>query len=384
MKKGAQASIEKQYDVIIVGGGLAGLTCAIHLSRHSFSILIIEKKSYPAHKVCGEYVSREVLPYLRSLGIDPLQLGAKSIRQLEVSTVRGETVRAELPLGGFGISRYLLDATLAEKAVEHGAVICKDTVTGINFIKDEFLVSTQSHDLLKSKIAIGAFGKRSGLDINMNRKFIQQRSPFLAVKTHAEGTFPEHIVALHNFKGGYCGVSCVENGDINLCYITDLKAFSKYRDIDEFQRKVVFKNKHLHSIFTDSQPVFEKPLSISQISFAPKKAVENHVLMCGDTAGLIHPLCGNGMSMAIRSARIASELVEQFLKGVVRSRSQLEQAYRKAWNREFKSRLRAGQAISILFNSIVLSELSMLVVRLFPGLLPKIIQMTHGKSMQEL
>lgn len=384
MKKSAASVFDKHYDVVIVGGGLAGLTCAIHLSRQDYSILLIEKKGYPAHKVCGEYVSQEVLPYLKSLGIDPFQLGAKSIEELEVSTVNGATIRSSLPLGGFGISRYLLDATLADKAVEYGAQICKDTVTAINYRQDEFQISTQMYDQLSSKVVVGAYGKRSGLDINMNRKFIRQRSPFLAVKTHAEGEFPEHLVALHNFKGGYCGVSCVENGDINLCYITDLKAFSRYKDIEEFQQKVVLKNRHLKSIFSKSRPTFEKPLSISQISFAPKQAVENHVLMCGDTAGLIHPLCGNGMSMAIRSARMASELISQFLEGVVKSRQQLEETYRKAWSREFKSRLLAGQFISVLFNSTVLSQISLFILRAFPGLLPRIIQMTHGKSMKGL
>jgi hypothetical protein len=48
---------------------------------------------------------------------------------------------------------------------------------------------------------------------------------------------------------------------------------------------------------------FEKPLTISQVSFEEKKC-ENHIIMIGD-AGLIHPLCGNGMAMAIHSAKLA-------------------------------------------------------------------------------
>lgn len=67
-----------QFDVIIIGGGLAGLTSAIYLSKHKISVLIIEKNTYPKHKVCGEYVSNEVLPFLRFLDIDPILLGAKN------------------------------------------------------------------------------------------------------------------------------------------------------------------------------------------------------------------------------------------------------------------------------------------------------------------
>ena len=49
-------------DVLIIGGGLAGLTSAIHLAKENKSIVLIEKNTYPNHKVCGEYVSNEVLP----------------------------------------------------------------------------------------------------------------------------------------------------------------------------------------------------------------------------------------------------------------------------------------------------------------------------------
>ena len=61
----------------------------------------------------------------------------------------------------------------------------------------------------------------------MNRNFIQKKSPYLGVKIHVKGNFPEDLVALHNFKGGYCGVSKVENDTINLCYITDFDSFKR-------------------------------------------------------------------------------------------------------------------------------------------------------------
>ena len=87
------------YDVAIIGGGLAGLTSALHLSKCNKRVLLIEKNEYPKHKVCGEYISNEVLPYLNSLGIDPVKEGAKEIDQLELSTVKSKTIRGELPLG---------------------------------------------------------------------------------------------------------------------------------------------------------------------------------------------------------------------------------------------------------------------------------------------
>jgi flavin-dependent dehydrogenase len=370
------------YDVIIIGGGLAGLTCALHLSQHAISTLLIEKQAYPKHKVCGEYVSNEVLPYLRYLGVDPLEYGAKKIVQFELTTPRGNTIKAKLPLGGFGISRYTFDHILAEKAKKSGVLFIEDSATDIQYEKEEFRVTTKKNAIYTSKIVIGAYGKRSALDIKLDRNFIQKKSPFLAVKTHVTGDFPDDLVALHNFKGGYCGVSKIENGDINLCYITDFESFKKYKDIQEFQEAVLFKNRYLKAIFEQTKPVFKSPLTISQISFATKAPIEQHMLMCGDTAGMIHPLCGNGMSMAIRSAQIASQLIVSFFHMDGMSRKELEKAYLRAWNKEFRFRLKVGRVIAALFNQQNLAEILLMGLKWFPGLLPKIIQLTHGKPMQ--
>ena len=373
-----------KYDVIIIGGGLAGLTNAIHLSKFKQQVLLIEKNSYPRHRVCGEYISNEVLPYLNSLGIDPIKEGAKQISKVEVSTSKGNLIKGELPLGGFGMSRYFLDNLLLKKAQSNGVVVLKDSVDSVLFKNQVFTVQTKDSKLFQSKITIGAFGKRSILDLRMNRKFIKKKSPYLAVKIHVKGDFPENVIALHNFKGGYCGVSKVENNSINLCYITEYKSFKKHKTITDFQNQVMFKNKHLKKIFQGSNSVFEKPLTISQISFETKKPVENHVIMCGDTAGMIHPLCGNGMGMAITSARLASTRILQFLNGEIQTREGLEKQYFKDWNREFKIRLKTGHFIARLFRNQTVSQIAYSILKTIPFLLPKMIQFTHGQYVKAI
>ena len=141
-------------------------------------------------------------------------------------------------MGGFGISRYQLDFVLSEKAKEKGVLILQDTVVNTNFKNGFFTVKTKENKTFQSKIAIGAFGKRSLLDVKMGRNFIQKKAPYLGVKIHVKGTFSNNFVALHNFKGGYCGVSKVEKNTINLCYITTFSSFKKYKNIEEFQEKV--------------------------------------------------------------------------------------------------------------------------------------------------
>ena len=367
--------------MLIVGGGLAGLSSAIHLAKAKLSVVVIEKNSYPRHKVCGEYISNEVLPYLYFLDIDVFKLGAKSIHKFQLSTTKGQLISSELPLGGFGISRFCLDHALANKAIDSGVALIQDTVEDIRFVDDVFFIDTKSSQQYSAKIVIGAYGKRSNLDVKLNRKFMQTKSPYLAVKMHVKGDFPNDMVALHNFEGGYCGVSKVENDHINLCYITNLKSFKEYKDIQEFQEKVVFSNRYLRAVFSEAIPVFEKPLTISQISFEAKDPIENHIIMCGDTAALIHPLCGNGMSMAIRSAQIASNLIVQYFNSEIPNRKALENQYLREWNAAFKSRLKTGRVVAELFNQPQISEVMMQALKWFPAILPHIIKRTHGKLM---
>ena len=366
-------------EVLIIGGGLAGLTAAIHLSKNGFQVTVIEKNEFPKHKVCGEYISNEVLPYLNWLDLKIADLQPTNISKVEFSTVSGKKIKSILPLGGFGISRYALDQHLYTKAIANGCKIILDTVETIVFENEIFTVATSNKTIFKSEIVIGAFGKRSIIDQKLSRDFIQKKSPWLAVKAHYSGDFPNDLVGLHNFKGGYCGVSKVENDAINICYLADYETFKQFKNVEEYQNNIVSQNPHLKIIFEKSNLRFEKPLTISQISFEKKLAVENHILMIGDTAGLIHPLCGNGMAMAIHSAKIVSELVEKYYINEIESRKELEEKYIQEWSFNFSKRLKMGRVLSTLLQKQKLSGILMRILIIFPFLLPKIIKKTHGK-----
>jgi flavin-dependent dehydrogenase len=367
--------------IAIIGGGLAGLTAAIQLTKKGKSVILFEKNTYPKHKVCGEFISNEVLHYIEELGLDIELLQPTHINKTSISINNGKSISAVLPLGGFGISRYKLDNYLYEKAKEFGCQIIHQQVNEIDFSNDSFTIQTENNETYVAKVVLGAFGKRSNLDIKLQRNFIQKKSAWLGVKAHYKGNFPNDLVELHNFDGGYCGVSKVEDDIINICYLTKYESFKKHKAISDFQSNVLSKNPKLKAIFESSELLFEKPLTISQISFETKKQVENHILMLGDTAGLIHPLCGNGMAMAIHSAKIASECTIDFLNGKI-NRKQFEINYTNQWIFHFKSRIQMGKMFSKLLLNPVLSNMMMKWLIIFPKSLPFLIQKTHGKPIQ--
>jgi flavin-dependent dehydrogenase len=187
---------------------------------------------------------------------------------------------------------------------------------------------------------------------------------------------------LHNFEGGYCGVSKVENNAINICYLASYESFKKCKNIEEYQNQIVTKNPHLRRIFENSEMLFEAPLTISQVSFDEKATVENHILMIGDTAGLIHPLCGNGMAMAIHSAKIVSELVEKFSVNEIKSRVELEEKYIYEWNANFRKRLKTGRILAFILQKQKFYKFLMKIITKFPFLMPMIVKQTHGKRIE--
>ncbi|GAB3962579.1 hypothetical protein GCM10028805_63990 [Spirosoma harenae] len=368
-------------DVLIIGGGLAGLTASIHLAQQNLRVMLIEKHEYPHHKVCGEYISNEVFPYLEQLGIHIDEVGPARIHHFLLSTVTGETIESDLPLGGFAISRYTFDNHLAKKGIQCGVNLVKDEVKSILFQDDGFTITTSEGKTYTSKLVIGAYGKRSILDKQLNRPFIQHESPWLGVKAHYKAAFPSGLVSLHNFEGGYCGLCQVEDGIVNACYLANYESFKQYKNIDAFQQAVLRQNPILDRFFSDAEPLFDKPLVISQISFAQKQPIENHVLMCGDTAGLIHPLCGNGMAMAIHSAKILSELILAYYHSGNLDRKSLEKNYTLAWNKEFNRRLMAGRILQSILQSPLATSVLLKGLQLTPGILPLIIKQTHGKPL---
>jgi menaquinone-9 beta-reductase len=380
--------INGSYDLAIIGGGLGGLALAIQSARAGYSTILFEKEEYPFHRVCGEYISLESWNFLEDLGLPLSDMNVPVIKRLLVSAPNGKTLEHALPLGGFGISRYIIDEQLSIIAKRAGATIAEGVkITDVVFDGNEFILKAASHSAngreYKALITAGSFGKRSNLDVKWQRPFAQQKpnklNNYIGVKYHIYSDHPADLIALHNFRNGYCGISQVEEGKHCLCYLTTAENLNRSANsLKQMEQEVLRKNPFLEKIFCSSDFILEQPVIISQISFEKKSLIEDHILMLGDAAGMITPLCGNGMSMALHASKLAFKQIDAFLKKLT-SRQEMETNYIADWKKHFAGRLRIGRFIQRFFGDTLLSNLLISAVKPFPRITGWLIRQTHGE-----
>jgi menaquinone-9 beta-reductase len=370
----------QHYDILIAGGGIAGLTSALRLSLEGFRVLLIEKRSYPFHRVCGEYISNEVLPYLTSLGADPLPLGPARIDTITVTGPTGKSIKLRLQQGGFGISRYTFDLFLYDKAKQAGAEFLLNTkINSVRYTGTNFITRTENGNEISSDLVIGGFGKRSNLDKQLNRSFINKKSPYIGVKYHIHTNLPSNEIQLHNFKDGYCGLSKTETDRYCLCYLTTRENLRKYGNIGALEDAVLYRNPYLKKIFLNSRFYFKKPEVISEITFGSKKTFEDNIFMCGDASGMITPLCGNGMAIAIHSSKILADIITKHYTPSRINLQLMADLYSKEWNKNFRYRLMAGRNIQKLFGNEFVTDLVIGTLRRSKSVTDWLVRQTHGE-----
>jgi flavin-dependent dehydrogenase len=374
--------MNNKFDIAIIGGGLAGLSLSIQCANAGYSTILFEKENYPFHKVCGEYISNESFPFLEKLGVPLSSWGLPSITDLNISAPNGKSYQFALPLGGFGVSRFKLDECLYQLALSKGVTVLTNTkVKDLNFILNRFEIITDTESY-QSNIAVGSFGKRSNIDINLARPFAKAKpnalNNFIGVKYHIRYPHPTNQIALHNFDNGYCGIEEIENGECCLCYLTTAENLKKSgNSIASMEEKILSKNPLLKHIFKNAEFIYKKPLAISQISFEKKSQIENHMLCIGDASGMITPLCGNGMSIALHGSKIAFQNIDHYFKNG-QNRSALESGFEKQWRKQFTNRIFVGRTIQRLFGNDHVTNFFLQMMQFFPRLSRKLIKATHG------
>ena len=283
----------------------------------------------------------------------------------------------KIPGKALGLSRHSLDHLLRHHAVGSGASLVTAPVSGISSDGKLFRLE-HGGGVVESRVAIGAYGRRSTLDRKQGRAFLTRNYPYVAFKTHVTGIDTEDRVELYAYDGGYCGVSRVEDNRTNVCWIIHQRQLMASGGTAEACWNSVLPSNPDLARYIGSCSRLMEFLSASQLFFADKEAVVDGTIMVGDAAGMIAPLAGDGIAMAIDSALLAASYVDDFLSNRI-SRLEMEAGYTRQRKRMFRTRMRLAR---VLHQALVNRRFANAAIPVFdavPAFVTVLVRLTRGR-----
>lgn len=341
-----------RYDVIIAGAGPAGSSAAIRLAQENFRVLLIEQKQFPRHKLCGEFISPECRRHFTELGVaHQIELSnPTSISQTVFYSRTGE--RLNVPsrwFGGelaLGLSRAVMDQVLLTRAKECGVTVLENTtitdlLTTNNRVNGVRAKSNNMAQEFHADLTIDATG-RSRVLTRKVQKQLTRKATLIAFKAHLDHTaVAEHTCEIYFYPGGYGGLSTIENGTSNLCFIVRASDVMRYdSNPDRVMREVVTLNPRASYTLADAK-LSSAWLSASWDAFGPRNpSPANGLLAIGDAAAFIDPFTGSGMLMALESGELVAETIVRCGNKSVLISESFGKTYERVYWAKFGSRLR--------------------------------------------
>ncbi|MEP6637251.1 MAG: NAD(P)/FAD-dependent oxidoreductase [Acidobacteriota bacterium] len=358
-------SAADSYDVAIAGAGPAGTSAAIHLAQHGARVLLVEQKRFPRAKLCGEFISPECLSHFERLGVASQMSSAGGARLNETVfySCGGHSISVPSEWFGhrrsaLGLSRAEMDQKLLQRAMSLGVVVFEgsqvtDLVLNRGSVRGIRVRSDNETHTCYAHVTIDATGQARALVRRFkqvsNTPKVRTRPHLVAFKAHiANAGVADGACEIYSYPGGYGGLSSIEGGLSNFCFIASAK---DVRGCDSNPmtviRRTVLKNSRAAHTLANARPATEW-LSVSLGAFGRQSLVPAEgLLTIGDAAAFIDPFTGSGMLMALQSGEVVAGTILEYLGrlGEPESFKSLAGEYRVRYAKSFNSRLRISRLL---------------------------------------
>ena len=331
--------------IVIIGGGVAGLSCLNALIDQGLSPLLLEEKTIGLPKVCGEFLAPLACSQLQKWGIGPIQRISKVC-----FLVNNRQTNLTFPNPAGAFSRTEAELGLAKRAHDRGGrILEKIRIKKINpsITHSPYVIDLESGEQILAQTLIIASGK-------LNPSASLMEFPYQGFKIHVPQVLQAETLFMSHYPGAYFGLVPINSEISNLTCLVQRKVVEQWGSCKTFFQ-------HLIKV----SPLL-KEIEINSIQWLEGKAPEfkaqvvpdwKNAFWIGDALASFYPAIGYGFAHSVNSAMIAAHF---YLHGDV-------PLYNKFIQKEIKHKLWIGKLLHHSFMHQTISGFLLSITRTNPG-----------------
>ena len=340
--------MQYDFDIIIVGGGPAGATCALYAHRAGLKVLLVDKKKFPRDKICGDAIPGKCLTILEELGlVKPFKAKPKSsMYGVTLSSPNGNIAEIKCSNSNNGMIGHVCRRTDFDDVIFQAAkekVTTKENFSVTDVLQQNGQVTgivgaannQSSYETYSARVVIGADGFKSIIsrktdlwEHDLDHWVVATRSYYQGIKG-IDSSFEVHL--LKDYVPGYFWIFPLADGTANVG-LGMLHSELKTRKINLKEAHIqITKSSILSERFSDARLIGDIDGSNLPLGSKVRKAFGDGFILLGDAAGLIDPFTGEGIGNAMHSGKIAAEVLADVCKGEDYSASQLQVYQDRVW-----------------------------------------------------
>ena len=344
-----------EYDIVVVGAGPAGSTAAKTLAEQGLSVLLIDKEKFPRDKPCGGGLPLRVLkrfPYIKDINvIESYSYGgyvySPSLRY------KAEIHKQE-PIIAM-VLRKKFDNALVKLAIDNGAHFQDGkTVIDLKITLDKVQIALNDGTYVQADFVIGADGFLSTV-AQKSRLFTRHR--YTGISVVEESPLDKETMNQFYTDKRSCHIYSKIHGILGYGWVFPKQNHVNIGLVDyRLKGETINDKKNLREVFntylyllknTDIIPknIKSRQLRGGTLPVSPlEKTCTDRVILCGDAAGFINPVSGEGIYYALASGEIAARVAIEAAQ-TDNTSEQFLSRYEQQWKNDF------GQEIKLMLKS---------------------------------
>ncbi|MDR3492273.1 MAG: FAD-dependent oxidoreductase [Gammaproteobacteria bacterium] len=286
-------------EVVIIGGGVAGLSCLNALLDRNISALLLEGSVIGAPKMCGEFIAPAVIPTLENWGVSSIQ----TIKTANFYS-QNKLFNFIFPLAAGGYSRSEIEIQLYKRALKLNGRI-KENFKIIKTVPathtTPYIFTSETGIEIVAKTAIFAAGKYFQPATLTNQK------TYAGIKFHLETIIEPESLLMFSLPNAYLGFVPITEAQSNCACLFKIHHDEKI-DFESHFYNMVSQHRILQAIFSDKNIQMTNWLEGVAVDFGLKNLPNwPQAYWIGDTLASLHPAIGSGLAHSVSSALLAAE-----------------------------------------------------------------------------